>query len=101
MRSTAPQTPPTGPRAELISWRPLHRNTLRGFASVRFPSGLEIYQIPVHVSGGHAWASPPGRASVDTNGSAIRDPRGKVKFQPVIGFASPAGTQPAEKGRVL
>jgi hypothetical protein len=90
MRSTAPQTPPTGPRAELISWRPLHRNTLRGFASVRFPSGLEVYQITVHVCGDRAWASPPARPWIDPNGSVTRDPQGKNKYQAIFGFVSPA-----------
>jgi hypothetical protein len=91
MRSTDPPPQPPGPRAKLISWRPLCRNTLRGFVSVRFASGLEIYQIPVHISGDRAWASPPARPRIDHNGTATRDhPAGKIKYQAVIGFASPA-----------
>jgi hypothetical protein len=46
-------------------FRPLTRNTLRGFVRARFPSGLIIGEIAVHVRDGQAWAAPPSRVMVD------------------------------------
>jgi hypothetical protein len=36
-------------RPRLIDWRPLHKNTLQGFAKVQFGSGLIVSEIAVHV----------------------------------------------------
>ena len=36
-----------GGRMQLIEWRPLIKNSLRGFASVALPCGLKIRDIPV------------------------------------------------------
>jgi hypothetical protein len=80
--------PPPRQRAKLINWRPFRRNTLLGFAAVRMPSGLEFYEVPVHVSGSRAWAAPPGRPWIDANGVAVRGQNGKDRYQAVIGFAS-------------
>jgi hypothetical protein len=42
------------PRAQLLAWRPLRKNTLRGFAKVQFGSGLIVDEIAVHVAGSRA-----------------------------------------------
>jgi hypothetical protein len=75
-------------RATLIDWRPLHRNTLCGFCAVRFESGIEVYEIAIHVAGSRAWASPPGKPWIDANGQVVRDDDGKIKYQRIIGFLS-------------
>jgi hypothetical protein len=38
--------------------KPLTRNTLRGFARVRMPSGLIFHDVSIHEKDGKAWASP-------------------------------------------
>lgn len=42
------------------------KNTL-SFVRVRFPSGLVIAEIGMHVANGRAWASPPSRQMVELN----------------------------------
>jgi hypothetical protein len=69
-------------------FRPCRRATLRGFAKVRFASGLVMDEIAVQVSqSGKAWAQPPAAPRLDADGNPIRDERGKVKYSPLIGFA--------------
>jgi hypothetical protein len=71
------------------SFRPMHRNTLRGFARAQFPSGMVLDEIAIHVgANGNAWASPPGRPWLDTNGNAIRDARGRIRYAVLITFGS-------------
>lgn len=69
-------------------FRPVERNSLRGFARIRFQSGLVINDCAIHVTSGRAWASPPSRQLVDRNGVVMKDADGKVRWQPVIEFAS-------------
>jgi hypothetical protein len=80
--------PPQRPKARLISWRPLHKNTLRGFAAVRFPSAIEVFKIGIHRAGERTRASPPGEPWLDASGAAIRDDRGKIKYTALIAFVS-------------
>jgi hypothetical protein len=63
------------------------QNTLRGFARVRFPSGLMIHEIALHVAGGRAWALPPSRPMVDRDGAVLRDRDRKTRWQLLITFA--------------
>jgi hypothetical protein len=75
------------PRAFCEDWRVIRRNSLRGFAKVRFPSGLIISEIAVHAAGdGRFWASPPARQMVGSDGHVLRDSNGKPRWQPVIEF---------------
>jgi hypothetical protein len=60
------------------------QNTLRGFARVRFPSGLVVHEIALHVAGGRACALPPSRPMVDRDGTVLRDRDGKTRWQPLI-----------------
>jgi hypothetical protein len=55
----------------LRNWRPCLRNTLRGFANVELPSGLQIDEIAVHVRRGRARASLPARPMLDTDGRHV------------------------------
>jgi len=74
------------------AFRPLVRNTLRGFVRCRFPSGLVIDEIAIHVGAGdgRAWASPPARPMIDRDGAVMRDQRtGKVRYQHLIAFSTP------------
>lgn len=71
------------------AFKPLLRGSLRGFARVRFQSGIIIDEITLHVANGRAWASPPSRQMVDREtGMALRDDSGKFRWQPLITFSN-------------
>jgi hypothetical protein len=55
----------------LRRWRPLHRNTLHGFADLELPNCLQIDDIAVHVRDGRAWAALPARPMLDQNGRHV------------------------------
>ncbi len=76
--------------ATLDDWRPLVRNTLRGFARVRLPERIVLHDCAVHMREGKAWASPPGRPTVGRGGTQMRDATGKPSFTPAISFTSRA-----------
>jgi hypothetical protein len=75
---------PPAPRTRLKSWRPLRRNSLRGFASIALPFGLHIDDVAIHVAGGRAWASLPAKPQLDSDGRALRDHRGKVQYATIL-----------------
>jgi hypothetical protein len=67
----------------------LRRNNLRGFAKVRLPSGMVIHDVAIHAGGDNkAWASPPSKPMIDREGHVLCDPDGKVRYVPVIAFAT-------------
>jgi hypothetical protein len=70
------------------SFAPIRKNTLRGFATVQLPSGMIVADVGIHSDSGRAWASPPSKAMLDRNGAALRDEVGKVRYSPIISFAS-------------
>lgn len=76
------------PRARLLKWQPLEKNTLIGVAKVQFTSGLIIAEIAVHRYGDRTWAQPPARALLDAAGNVMRDDRDRIKYQPLISFAN-------------
>jgi hypothetical protein len=77
----APRQPP---RMKLMSFRPLVKNSLRGFVSLELPNGLRLLECPVLVSHGKAWVSLPGRPILDENGRHKRDLNDKLQYAPVI-----------------
>jgi hypothetical protein len=77
-----------GPVVE--EFRPVLKNSLRGFARVRFASGLVVHEVTLHVSEGRAWASPPARQMTARDGTLLVDDAGKVRWQPLVSFASKA-----------
>jgi hypothetical protein len=68
-------------------FKPVLKSTLRGFARARFPSGMVIAEIALHVANGRAWASPPSRPMVDRLGTVMRDSDNKTRWQPLITFS--------------
>lgn len=67
----------------------IRKNTLRGFAKVRLASGMILHDIAIHLgSDDKAWASSPSKAMLDREGQALRDETGKIRYSPVIGFAT-------------
>jgi hypothetical protein len=64
----------------LVSWKPLRKNSLLGFACIELPVGLIIADVPVLVSGGKAWAALPSKPMVDGDGHHKRDVNGKPAY---------------------
>jgi hypothetical protein len=86
---SAPSTEATLPQAIAIEkFEPVVRNTLRGFARVRMPSGMVLHDVGIHQQGGAAWASPASKPQLDRNGQHMKDAAGKAKWAPVVSFAS-------------
>jgi hypothetical protein len=56
------------------------RNSLRGFARVRLPSGMILHDVVVHHSGETWWAGPAARP--------VPDKAGKSTWQPIVTFVS-------------
>jgi len=72
----------------LIEWKPMPRNSLRGFASVRLGASLIIKDVTVHASNGKRWAGLPGKPLIQADGAAKRGPNGKPTYVPVMEWTS-------------
>jgi len=67
----------------------LRKNTLRGFAKVRLASGMILHDVAIHAGDGDkAWASSPSKPMLDREGQVLRDAEGKVRYAPMISFAT-------------
>jgi hypothetical protein len=71
----------------LVSWKPLARNSLRGFASIELPSGLRIADCPVLVSNGKAWSTLPSKPVLDREGRQV-EVGGKKQFSRILEWKS-------------
>jgi len=71
---------------ECVGWKPLHRNTLRGFCDVRLPElKLCIHDVAVHQhDSGARWAALPSKPQIDREGNAKRGPDGKIAYVPLL-----------------
>jgi hypothetical protein len=67
---------------------PVIRNTLRGFARVRTPSGMVLHDVAIHQKNSIAWASPPDKPMIGRDGTVMRDAAGKIKYTRLVGFTS-------------
>jgi hypothetical protein len=72
------------PRLELISWKPLTKGSLRGFATVMLPIGLKIVDCPVFVGDNGPWATLPQKPELDREGKRRTDSAGKPLYGPVL-----------------
>jgi hypothetical protein len=72
----------------ILDWRPLRRNSLLGFAKVELPSGMVISDVTVLTGERGPWASPPSKPMIDREGTALKDDKGKLRYSPIIEFAS-------------
>jgi hypothetical protein len=73
---------------KIRDWLPLRKNTLRGFAKVEQPSGVIMADVTILVGERGPWASPPSKPMIDRDGVVMKDQRGKVRYVPLIEFAS-------------
>jgi hypothetical protein len=74
-------------RLQLVEFKPVVKNSLRGFATVTF-SGLEIADVSVHAKNGRAWASLPSKPQLDAQGQHRRDPNGKPLYSAILKWRS-------------
>jgi hypothetical protein len=77
----------------LISFKPLVKGALRGFANIQLPIGLMITDCPVCVSHGNAWASLPSKPVLDRDGKHV-EVNGKRQY---AAFLSWGDRQTAER----
>jgi hypothetical protein len=84
MWGSKPEGTAAKPGMRLISWKPLLKGALRGFATVELPIGLTIADIPVLVSHGVPWATLPSKPQLDQDGRHRRDANGKPAYSPIL-----------------
>jgi hypothetical protein len=68
----------------LISWKPLVKNSLRGFAEFGLRVACGLIDCPVLVSHGRAWVSLPSKPVLDQTGQQKRAINGKPVYVPVV-----------------
>ena len=83
----------TAPPVTVSDWKPVHRNTLRGFLTAHLPSGMTMHELAVHFRDGTWWVAPPGKPMLSADGAAMRDAAGKIRYSPVVSFESTAARQ--------
>jgi hypothetical protein len=66
----------------------LLRNSLRGFARVRMPSGMIFHDVSIHNSNGAWWASPASKPQINREGTCLRGKDDKVLYVPIVSFAT-------------
>jgi hypothetical protein len=71
------------PSMRLISWKPLIKNSLRGFCSIELPIGLKVHDVPVLVSNGKTWASLPSKPVLDREGQHA-EVSGKKQYASIL-----------------
>ena len=66
-------------------WRPIQRNTLRGFVTLTFePSGLVLHDCAIHKEG-RDWIGLPGKPQIDRDGQPRKDPiTGKQLYVAIV-----------------
>jgi hypothetical protein len=59
------------PKLRLLGFKPLRKNSLRGFATIELPIGLRIADIPIVTSHGKVWAALPGKPVLGADGEHV------------------------------
>ena len=83
----------SAPLVVISDWKPLCRNTLRGFLTAHLPSGMTLHELSVHYRGGAWWVTPPGKPMLGQDGTALRDGAGKIRYVTIIDFEPTAARQ--------
>jgi hypothetical protein len=69
-------------------WKTVERNTLRGFCTLKLPSGLIIRECTWHVKDDSEWIGLPSRPQLDKDGNTRRDTAtGRPLYVPVVEIA--------------
>ncbi|MEE3502640.1 hypothetical protein [Acidiphilium acidophilum] len=77
------------PHIKVDEWKPMHRNSMRGFMTATMPSGMILHDIVIH-GGETPWAAPPSKPMVGRDGVAMKDAAGKARYSPIISFTDKA-----------
>ena len=73
---------------EIVAYKPMDRNSLRGFVTVRIPAlRLKIVDCTVNESNGRRWVGLPGKAQINRDGEVIKKD-GKAQYSPTCLFDS-------------
>jgi hypothetical protein len=68
------------------AWRPLRKNTLAGFASIKIVEmDLAVHDVAVHQKNDRTWAQLPGRPWVK-DGAVVLDDNGRPQYSPLLEF---------------
>ena len=61
-----------GGRVDFVAteWKPLQRNTLKGFLTIVLPSGLRIKDCSLHEKNGERWVSFPAKPWTKRDGTS-------------------------------
>ena len=71
-----------------LTFRPLHRNTLVGFATIKIVElEMEIYDVAIHQKNRSKWTQLPAKAQIK-DGELVKDQRGKIQYWRVLDFTS-------------
>jgi hypothetical protein len=73
---------------KILDFRPLVKNSPRGFAKVELPSGLIITDVVILAGESGPWASPPSKPMLDRDGVVMKDDKGKIRYCPIVEFRS-------------
>ena len=66
----------------------MRKGSLLGFARVELPSGMILHDVTILTGERGPWASPPSKPMIDRDGVAMKDTNGKVRYSPIVEFAS-------------
>jgi len=78
---------------EVLEFRPLQRNTLQGFATIRIGAlRLRIRDVAIHESHAKRWAQLPAKPMLDSNRQAVVKDN-KVQYSPFLLFDTQAVTE--------
>ncbi|MFL6448693.1 MAG: hypothetical protein ACJ746_13540 [Bryobacteraceae bacterium] len=72
--------PHIGQGLTAADWKPLEKNTLKGFVTIILPSGVRIRDCAVHTRDGKCWISMPSKAWTKTDGGTT--------YVPLVDFSS-------------
>lgn len=75
---------------ECIGWKPLERNTLKGFADFRIRAlRLVIRECTIHQSGDRQWVALPGKPQINKDGQVVKRD-GKAQYSTILAWDTKA-----------
>jgi hypothetical protein len=72
-------------------FKSVEKNTLRGWARVRMPSGMILHDVGIFYDSDRAWVSAPSKAMLGRDGVRMRSAKeSKPLYAPVVSFETGA-----------
>ncbi len=72
------------PKMRLISFKPLPKGALRGFATVELPIGLVMHDVCVLIGKNGPWASLPAKPVLDREGRHVKPDGVKGQYAAIL-----------------